>query len=509
MKKKLSLLLCLCLIICSFSFSVNADDEINESTVSYVENEVIVTTNVYYDVADFTGASSYQFNGISITAIEPLFDADTVDDVNLWVSIIGNRFYYKITLTSSWNASNAIPILESSNNIVLASYNCIISESSANSDIPPSDSYGYLESVEEPSSTGTDYQQNLHEYLNIESVWSKSFVGSDDVIVAVIDTGFSSHVDLQDNVVWDLAYNATDGTSNVVGTSRHGNMVSGIIGADYDDGGINGICQEVKIIPIKVSLSNYASDLLNAVNYAIANGADIINVSITMNHSTEAVVDATEQAGVLLITSAGNEDCDIGTSGTYAKGKRHDSPYWIVVGASTLEDAKSDPSCYSSSYVDIFAPTTDIVSTDLTSYGTSSGGYTSFAAPQVAAACALIMSKATHLTPLEVKALLMDNVKEVESLENLCVSGGVLSISNAVGALFAEPRAAYEKGDVNGDGQITAADYLMCKQVVFGNIDYTDEQFDAADVNFDGTVTASDYFMLQKFIYGTYYFPPR
>ena len=516
MKKKLSLLLCLCLIICSFSFSVKADDDkTNETSSSYIEDEVIVLTNVYYDKDDYSEAETYFFNGISIVSISPLFDDSTSDLLNSWIQIVGNTFPYLIKLDSSWSVDLAIDTLESNVNVVMANRNYVIINDNQEDLV----SVTYVSNERSISESGTDYEQWCHEYLQIDSIWSKGFVGTSDTVVGIIDSGFVTHSDLENNLNMSLAYDAWNGGTDVSG-GDHGTAVAGVIGADYNDGGIDGICQSVTMIPIQMagnSASSRYDNMCRGITYAIQHNAKVVNISQYFSFDTSELTQLAEDAGILIVAAAGNNQTDIDNvdptfideNGYYdgALGLMNDSPNWIVVGGINSNETIYSNSNYGKRYCDIFAPGSGIYTTNADGYAYING--TSFSAPYVTAACALIMSKATHLTPLEVKALLMDNVKEIEGFDDLCVSGGVLSISNAVGALFSEPRAAYEKGDVSGDGQITAADYLMCKQIVFSSIDYTDEQFNAADVNNDGNVTAVDYMMIQKFINQTYYFPPR
>lgn len=55
-----------------------------------------------------------------------------------------------------------------------------------------------------------------------------------------------------------------------------------------------------------------------------------------------------------------------------------------------------------------------------------------------------------------------------------------------------------EKGDVDGDGEITVKDYLLAKKIVLGTYDPTPVEKWAADMNDDGEVTALDYLMIKK-----------
>ncbi|MBQ8325056.1 MAG: S8 family serine peptidase [Clostridia bacterium] len=192
----------------------------------------------------------------------------------------------------------------------------------------------------------------------------------------------------------------------------------------------------------------------------------------------------------------------------YTFGKRHNDPNWIIVGASTVSDGIAAYSNYSATYCDLFAPGDNIYSTDLgNEYTTMSG--TSFAAPYVTAAAALIMSHATHLTPLEVKSLLMSTVDEGQAFEGKCVSGGRLSIINAVNQLYTENRSAYTLGDLDGNGTVTSSDANIVRQIHMQTIAPTEQQSSAADINGNGRVNLLDYALITQFVNKTAYFPPE
>ncbi|MDQ0359781.1 dockerin type I domain-containing protein [Breznakia pachnodae] len=59
------------------------------------------------------------------------------------------------------------------------------------------------------------------------------------------------------------------------------------------------------------------------------------------------------------------------------------------------------------------------------------------------------------------------------------------------------------KGDVNGDGKVTSADYLFVKAYIMGTKSLTSDQQKAADVNGDGKVTSADYLKIKAYIMGT------
>ena len=54
------------------------------------------------------------------------------------------------------------------------------------------------------------------------------------------------------------------------------------------------------------------------------------------------------------------------------------------------------------------------------------------------------------------------------------------------------------KGDVNGDGKVTASDYVLVKNSIMGTYNLTDNQKEKADYNNDGKITASDYVLIKN-----------
>lgn len=127
--------------------------------------------------------------------------------------------------------------------------------------------------------------------------------GNSDVVVAVIDTGVSGdHPDLTDNM-WinsgeisgDLVDNDgngyvddcsgwdfVDGDNSPLDYEGHGTHVAGIIAAAGNNSkGISGVNWTARIMPVKIFSSDGAtsSDIIKAINYAVNNGANVINAS--------------------------------------------------------------------------------------------------------------------------------------------------------------------------------------------------------------------------------------
>ncbi len=511
MKKSFCFILIICIFIqlCSFSaFAVSENDNITASdTLEYVDGEIIVMTNYYVAPENYNYNDISMFHGIEITSIEPLFNNATEADIANYADKSGNCFPYLITITEEYDINDAIETLNEDSQIIISDKNYIIE--SEYTETVTSSSSGNTRSA----SSDMTAQQWALDYLEMESVWASGFTGSDDVVVAIIDDNFGlNHEDLQFDTA--NAYNATERNTNIPCSDSHGNMVSGIIGAEYgNDIGIDGICQNVTILPI-VMEEEVLDVFIHALCYAIEKNTKVIVCSLYLPFGCDPlIVNGIANAQVLVVTAAGNYAVEgngsIGRDMIYetnVTASCNNSPYWIVAGASNSSGEKWISSNYSKTYCDLLAPGQDILSTALTGYATESG--TSFAAPHLAAACALIMGTATHLTALEVKNIILNNVDVVDGFDDYCVTGGILSIKNAVDAIYAENRGAYTKGDVNGDGYVTNADYELCREICFGTVSATANQTNAADINDDGSITAVDYMRIKRYCNKTSYFIP-
>ena len=62
----------------------------------------------------------------------------------------------------------------------------------------------------------------------------------------------------------------------------------------------------------------------------------------------------------------------------------------------------------------------------------------------------------------------------------------------------------YVLGDISGNGEIDAADYLMAKRNVLGTLDFTDDQFKRGDVNRNEEIEILDYTMIKQHVLGTF-----
>ena len=213
----------------------------------------------------------------------------------------------------------------------------------------------------------------------------------------------------------DDIYFATNADPFPRDNNGHGTHVSGIIAADSNNSqGIAGVSDGAKIMALKAGDSSgslYTSDIIDAINYAKNNGADIINMSFgstSLSASEQDALTDAYNAGVTLFAASGNSS---DTTMQYPAGMTN----VIGVGATTNTDTKASFSTYNSS-VDISAPGQNIYSTMPTfAAGMNSRGYsqtysymsgTSMASPMAAGVGALIKSKFPAYTPAQVQSLL-------------------------------------------------------------------------------------------------------
>jgi len=153
--------------------------------------------------------------------------------------------------------------------------------------------------------------------------------------IAVIDTGIDyNHPDLlglgpNGKVIG--GYDFVDNDKTPLDTNGHGTEVAGIIAAD---GTIKGIAPKAKLLAYRVSDTgeSVSSDLIvKAIDQAIIDGADIINISLGVNKTNKIIDDSVNKAvnhGIVVVTAAGNNGPGLGTIGSPGK-----NPNSITVGA--------------------------------------------------------------------------------------------------------------------------------------------------------------------------------
>ena len=315
--------------------------------------------------------------------------------------------------------------------------------------------------------------------INAVQAW-KNRTDASNVVVAVIDGGVDTdHPDLDDNL-WtnkkEVPNNGIDDDNNgyvddihgwnfVKKTSdprkdKHGTHVAGIIGAEGGNKiGVSGVAWDTQIMTLDIfdKGEKYTDDiLLEAVNYAIDNGANVINMSLgyTIPHASlqlykqakpdiyQRYVDTFSRAtknGVTIVSSAGNDDSEDSGSLSLPSAFSSEIDGFISVAAVDHLNFITDYSNYGGE-ITIAAPggssTTEqskIFSTlpvDHQSYGGLPG--TSMAAPVVTGSIALVLAENPKLTPQNIEALLKHTASKEDFLQGYVQSGNLLDVDSAL-----------------------------------------------------------------------------
>ena len=332
----------------------------------------------------------------------------------------------------------------------------------------PGEALGYCEPdyklsmLEDTSVNDTLYvngaQWNL-ENMNVPAAWAKGQFG-DGVTVAVIDSGLYGAADGESHEDIDPAkvvspYNAISGGTNVSDDHGHGTFVAGMIIANTNNSaGIAGIMPNVKLMPIKVSTKDRdasISDVIKAIEYAVDNGADIINMSLGTNDFSEALKTACDNAvekGVIIVAAAGNDG-----SSKPCYPAAYDSV--IGVGSLTSDNLLAATSQYGES-VYVTAPGAGVVSTDNVSNGYKRSSGTSFASPEAAALAAMAKSIDGTMNQDSFKKLLQDTCTDLGETGHDSLYGyGMLNFEKAANALLGTDEETHNYGDWVSDGAST------------------------------------------------------
>jgi subtilisin family serine protease len=312
------------------------------------------------------------------------------------------------------------------------------------------------------------------------------------IIVAVIDTGLDYYhpalprenvfvnekemLNGRDNdgngYVGDVVgWNFVDDNANPWDNAGHGTLVAGII-AEMDP--------QVRILPLKVLNfigQGRASRVAEAIYYAVGMGARVINLSLGGEERSRAMERAIAYAGgkgALVVIAAGNTGTRITRTGPSVLLNV------ITVGATGVDDKRASFSNFGAA-IDLAAPGVDILSlrarrTDLqlvtgvenyvagknfvgdkARYYRANG--TSFAAPFVSGAAALILSQRPDLDAAAVKRMIVQSARDAGSVGVNPETGyGILDVK---AALTADPRYFVEADIAEVSAQKTDAGVMV------------------------------------------------
>ncbi len=240
---------------------------------------------------------------------------------------------------------------------------------------------------------------------------AESNLNKEEIIVAVLDTGAYFDSPAYNGRVIDSGYNFSDtGINNSAESDHpHGDYVSTII--------VDNTSENVKVYAYKV-LDEFGYGTNSAVSLgidmAVADGADIINMSLGSEVFSNAVYDSIKSAhsnGVVIVCAAGNEGDDVS--------KYYPASFEEVFTVGSI-DRNGNYSFFSNhgEEVDFVAPGHNIET--MPSYEETTLVYqeygTSFSAPFVSAAAAMVLSVNPELTIDETKNILIESCVPYEEL---------------------------------------------------------------------------------------------
>jgi subtilisin family serine protease len=314
--------------------------------------------------------------------------------------------------------------------------------------------------------------------IDAPEAWDQS-TGSTSVVIAVIDTGTQyTHVDLSANM-WintdEIANNGIDDDGNGYiddtrgwdcfsndndpnDTNGHGTHTAGTIGAVGNNGlGVTGVCWTCKIMPLRFigGGGGPIADAIEAIQYAVNNGARISNNSWGSYQYVQSLADAisaAQSAGHLFVAGAGNDNNNNNNFPFYPASYGHTSV--ISVAATTNTDARWSFSNYGSFSVDLGAPGHDILSTWPGNQLAWLSG-TSMATPHVAGVAGLLLAKNPTWTYTQIRDRIFQTVRPLASLNGLVATNGMLNAGAALAPLNQRPPRPPQPTCTNlGAGQV-------------------------------------------------------
>jgi subtilisin family serine protease len=328
--------------------------------------------------------------------------------------------------------------------------------------------------------------------INMPEAWALT-TGDSAVTVAVLDTGVKAdHPELAGRVL--AGWNTYEDSSDTSDQHGHGTRVAGIIAASGNNGlGMAGIAWDVYVLPVTVVAadgSGNESHCAAGIIWATDHGADVISMSLQYYGGSQTLKNAVNYAanrGVLLVAATGN---DLGNIVAYPARYAN----CLAVAGTDQRDRWPSYSNYGNE-VDLAAPGSNIYSLLLSGASATPASGTSFAAPHVAGAAALMWSYNHSLSAEQVADMLVGTAKDVQA--------GGWDPKSGSGRLdvLAALTAADPVGDLDCDGYVTFFDidpFVLTLTDLSGYVASAPNcNSMRADINKDGTV---DYFDIDAFI---------
>jgi len=232
----------------------------------------------------------------------------------------------------------------------------------------------------------------------------------------------------------------------------HGTNVAGVVAAEGNNlTNLAGVSWRNKLMALRIGGNAPVSDLVvDAINYINAlrsiSGINVrvANISASIGNSTglSSAIESARLNGIIVVTSAGNNG-----NGLQLQGWNNDAPGQAIypsslthnniisVAASNTSDVLASFSNWGPTSVDLAAPG-DSLPVLLNGGGTGTNSGTSFAAPMVAGAVALLFAIKPDATYTQVRDAILNNVESVPALSGFVATGGRLDLFAAAQSIY-------------------------------------------------------------------------
>ena len=325
----------------------------------------------------------------------------------------------------------------------------------------------------------TQYSSQWHYFetnggLRAPAAWDKAT--GQGVVVAVLDTGYRPHADLNANILpgydmisdsfvgndgngrdsdardpgdWTNAGECGNGQpTSFNASSWHGTHVAGTVAAVTNNNtGVAGVAYNAKVVPVRVlgKCGGYTSDIADGIIWASggtvsgvpanANPADVINMSLggggACSSATQSAINTARSNGTVVVIAAGNDNdnannynpgncagvvnvASVGRNGGRAYYSNYGTSIDVAAPGGAMSSA-NDPNGILSTY------NTGSTTPGSDSYGYSQG--TSMAAPHVAGVAALIKQAKPTATPDEIEQILKSTTRSFPATCTSCGTG--------------------------------------------------------------------------------------
>jgi len=311
------------------------------------------------------------------------------------------------------------------------------------------------------ASSSNNFTQASSDVFDAAAAWEISSNSDYQPVVAVIDSGvdYNHYVFQATDAIWinedEIPNNGIDDdgngfiddvrgwnfaafTNDPMDDDNHGTHVAGIVLGMTQNIFVNEeelLPAKLKIMPLKFLDSNgvgSTSAAISAINYAVNNGATILNNSWGGSEFSKSLHDAMVTAynsKVSFVAAAGNATNNNDTAPTYPAS--YSIPNVLSIAATEDSDNLAFFSNYGANTVHVGSPGHNILSTlPNDSFGISSG--TSMAAPFVAGLAALLAVEESEISGFQMKEVIFEQSNAISGLSGKVASSGRINALDSI-----------------------------------------------------------------------------